>query len=168
VVNYCIDYLSKCFDTLGLDKNLQQTGNLEKSIAAAYESIRGLEQEIQNLERSATLPRNGPVQNITLETRRINMELGAQQQIYTRLKVQLELVNTSIASETPVFQVLEMAQVPDLKSGPSLGMLCIFVSLGAFFFSLLLVFVLTQIEKIRGDQEAMEKFRAVNRKRRKK
>jgi uncharacterized protein involved in exopolysaccharide biosynthesis len=168
VVNYCVDYLSKRFDALGLDKNLQQKENLEKSIAAAYESIRGLENEVRNLELSTTVSYNSPVLNITMETRRINMELGAQQQIYTQLKVQLELTNTAIASETPVFQILETAQVPDLKSGPSRGVLCVIVILAAFFFSVFLVFVLTVLENIRNDPEAMEKFRAVNRKRNKK
>jgi uncharacterized protein involved in exopolysaccharide biosynthesis len=168
VVNYCVAYLSKRFDALGLDKNLQQKENLEKSIAAAYESIRSLENEIRNLELSATVAYNGPAPNITLETRRINMELGAQQQIYTQLKVQLELTNTAIASETPVFQILEMAQVPDLKSGPSRGVLCVIVTLAAFFFSVFLVFVLTALENIRNDPDAMEKFRVVNRKRNKK
>jgi uncharacterized protein involved in exopolysaccharide biosynthesis len=167
VVNYCVDYLSRRFDTLGLNKNLLQKENLEKNIATAYESMRVLEQEIRNLELSVTMRQNSPV-NITMETRRINMELNAKQQIYTQLKVQLELTNTAIASETPVFQVLETAQVPDLKSSPSRSMLCVFVVLGAFFFSLMLVFVLTQIEKIKNDREAMEKFRAVNRKRKKK
>jgi LPS O-antigen subunit length determinant protein (WzzB/FepE family) len=167
VVNYCVEYLSQWFDTLGLDKNIQQKQNLEKNIAAAYEAIRGLEKDIQDLELSATMMYTGQAANITLETRRINMELNAQQQIYTQLKVQLELTNTAIASETPVFQILETAQVPDLKSGPSRDRLCIFVTLGAFFFSLLLVFVLTQIENIKNDAEAMEKFRAVNKKRNK-
>jgi capsular polysaccharide biosynthesis protein len=167
VVNYCVGYLSKWFDALGLDKNLQQKENLEKSITVAYESIRGLENEARNLELSATVPYNTPVLNITMETRRINMELNAQQQIYTQLKVQLELTNTAIASETPVFQILETAQVPDLKSGPGRGMLCVIVTLGAFFFSVVLVFVLTALEHIRNDPEAMEKFRAVNGKRNK-
>jgi uncharacterized protein involved in exopolysaccharide biosynthesis len=167
VVNYCVDYLSRRFDGLGLDKNLQQKENLEKGIATAYEKIRAMEKEIQNLEHSATVLYGGPAPNVTLEVRRINMELSAQQQIYTQFKVQLELTNTAIASETPVFQVLEMAQIPDLKSHPSRGMICVVVTLGAFFFSLLVVFVLTQIEKIRHDPEAMEKFRTVNGKRRK-
>jgi hypothetical protein len=167
VVGYCVDYLSAWFETLGLDKNLQQKENLEKNIATAYEAIRGLEREIQSLEQSATVMYSGPATNITMETRRINMELNTQQQIYAQLKVQLELINTAIASETPVFQVLETARVPDLKSGPSRGRLCILVTLGAFFVSLLMVFVLTQIEKIKNDPEAMEKFKAVNRKRKK-
>jgi LPS O-antigen subunit length determinant protein (WzzB/FepE family) len=167
VVNYCVEYLSQWFDTLGLDKNIQQKQNLEKNIAAAYESIRGLEKDIQDLELSATMMYTGQAANITLETRRINMGLNAQQQIYTQLKVQLELTNTAIASETPVFQILETAQVPDLKSGPGRGVICVIVTLGAFFFSVFLVFVLTQIENIRNDPEAMEKFRVVDEKRNK-
>jgi uncharacterized protein involved in exopolysaccharide biosynthesis len=162
VVNYCVDYLSNRFESLGLDKNILQKKNLEKGIETAYQSIRDLEDEVQKLERSATTLYSGPVQNITLETRRINMELNAQQQIYTQLKVQLELVNTSIASETPVFQILEVAQVPDLKSGPGRGMLCIIVSLGAFFFSAFLGFALSLLENIRNDEESMERFRAVS------
>jgi LPS O-antigen subunit length determinant protein (WzzB/FepE family) len=164
VVNYCVDYLSRWFDSLGLDKNLQQKENLEKGIAAAYESIRALEKETQNLELSATVLYNSLAPNIALETRRINMELNAQQQIYTQLKVQLELTNTAIASETPIFQVLETAKVPDLKSSPSRGIICIIVILGAFFFSVFLAFVLAALENIKSDPEAMAKFRAVSRK----
>jgi hypothetical protein len=167
VVNYCVEYLGRWFETMGLDKNLLQKENLEKSIAVAYEAIRGLEGETQRLAQSTMMFSTGAVPNITLEAQRIAMELDAQQQIYTQLKVQLELTNTAIASETPVFQVLETARVPDMKSGPSRGRLCIFVTLGAFFFSLLVVFVLTMLENIKNDPEAMEKFRAVNGKRRK-
>jgi uncharacterized protein involved in exopolysaccharide biosynthesis len=92
------------------------------------------------------------------------MELNAQQQIYTQLKVQLELTNIAIAGETPIFQVLEMAQVPDLKSGPSRGIICIIVTFGAFFFSVFLAFVLNALANIKNDPEAMEKFRALNKK----
>jgi uncharacterized protein involved in exopolysaccharide biosynthesis len=166
VVNYCVEYLSGWFDVLGLNKSLQQMENLEKNIAATYESIRNLEQEIWNLELSTVRPYGGAVPNITLETGRINMELNAQRQIYTQLKVQLELTNTAIASETPVFQILEMAQVPDLKSSPSRGLLCIIVTMGAFFFSVFLAFVLSALENIRNDPETVEKFKAVGRKKR--
>jgi hypothetical protein len=44
-------------------------------------------------------------------------------------------------------------------------MICVIVTLAAFFFSVFLVFVLTALENIRNDPAAMEKFRAVNRKR---
>jgi uncharacterized protein involved in exopolysaccharide biosynthesis len=167
VASYCVDYLSRRFDGLGLDKNLRQKENLEKGIAAAYGAIRDLERELQALEQSASAPYGGRVPNIMLETRRINMELQAQQQIYAQLKVQLELTGAAIASETPVFQVLEAPQAPDLKSGPGRGMLCAVATLGAAFFSVFLAFALNAIGNIRNDPEAMEKFRAAGGKRRK-
>jgi uncharacterized protein involved in exopolysaccharide biosynthesis len=165
VVDYCVDYLSAWFDILELDKNVLQKENLEKGIVTAYESIRDLEKEIHNLELSATGLYNNPAPNIALETRRITMELNAQQQIYTQLKVQLELTNTAIASETPIFQVLERPKIPDLKSSPSRSMLCVIVTLGASFFAVFLAFVLNALDNIKNDPEAMEKFRALDKKR---
>jgi capsular polysaccharide biosynthesis protein len=162
VINYCVDYLNQRLDSLLLDKNLQQKEKLEKNIAAAYESMRALEKETRNLELPTTGPYNAPAPDIPPETRRANMELEAQQQTYTQLKTQLELINTAIANKTPIIQVFEAARIPELKSGPSRGTICIIVILGAFFFSVFLAFVLAALENIRNDPEAMEKFRAVN------
>jgi uncharacterized protein involved in exopolysaccharide biosynthesis len=64
-----------------------------------------------------------------------------------------------MASETPVFQILELAEVPDQKSGPGRGMLCIIVTFAAGFFSVFLAFVLNAAANILNDPEAMEKFR---------
>jgi uncharacterized protein involved in exopolysaccharide biosynthesis len=64
-----------------------------------------------------------------------------------------------MASEKPVFQVLEKAEVPDQKSGPGRGMLCIIVTFAAFFFSVFLAFVLNAIENIKKDPEAMAKLK---------
>src|SRR5574344_2088363 len=61
-------------------------------------------------------------------------------------------------SETPVFQVLEKATVPDQKSGPSRGKLCIIVTFAAFFLSIFLAFLLNAIENVRHDPEAMKKL----------
>ena len=38
-------------------------------------------------------------------------------------------------SEQPVFQIIERPEVPDMKSKPSLGKLCIVVTFAAFFIS---------------------------------
>jgi uncharacterized protein involved in exopolysaccharide biosynthesis len=67
-----------------------------------------------------------------------------------------------MASEKPVFQVLELAEVPDQKSGPGRGMICIIVTFAAAFFSVFLAFVLNAIENIRKDPEAMAKLRGEN------
>jgi uncharacterized protein involved in exopolysaccharide biosynthesis len=160
VVNYCVDYLGNWFKELGLDKNVLQKANLEQNIQNTFNEIRRLEEESHNLERSVSTAYGlGAGSSIMLETRRIALELQAQQEIYKQLKVQLELTNVIIASETPVFQILEMAEVPDKKSKPSRGMLCIIVTFAAFFFSVFLAFLLNALENIRQDPEAMAKLR---------
>lgn len=90
------------------------------------------------------------------------MELGVKRQVYSQLKVQYELLKVNMASEVPVFQILEVAEVPDLKSGPSRGTLCIMVTFAAGFFSVFLAFALNFVENIRKDPVAMAKLRGIN------
>jgi uncharacterized protein involved in exopolysaccharide biosynthesis len=56
-----------------------------------------------------------------------------------------------------------MAEVPDKKSGPSRGLLCIIVTFAAGFFSIFLAFVLNAIETIKKDPDAMAKLKGPQR-----
>jgi uncharacterized protein involved in exopolysaccharide biosynthesis len=159
VVNFCVAYLGERFDALGLDKNKLEKENLEKNIENTFRQIQNLEAESHRLEQSVNRLAAVDIPAITLETNRIAMELGAQRQVYTQLTVQYELLKVSMASETPVFQVLELGEVPDQKSGPSRGMLCIIVTFAAGFFSVFLAFVLNAVSNIKKDPEAMAKLR---------
>jgi uncharacterized protein involved in exopolysaccharide biosynthesis len=85
--------------------------------------------------------------------------LGTKRQVYSQLKVQYELLKVNMASEKPVFQILEMAEVPDMKSGPGRGMLCIIVTFAAGFFAIFVAFVLNAVANIKNDPEAMAKLR---------
>ena len=70
-----------------------------------------------------------------------------------------------MASEQPIFQILEYAEVPDLKSGPSRGMLCIIVTFAAGFFSVFLAFLLNAIKNVKNDPVAMGKLSSPKKKR---
>jgi uncharacterized protein involved in exopolysaccharide biosynthesis len=158
VVNYCVERLQTWFDELGVDKNKLEKENLEKNIENTYDGIRNLELEARRLEQSV---QRGSVNvpSISLELTRIQMELEAERQVYTQLKVQYELLKVTMDSEKPVFQVLELAEIPDRKSGPSRALICIIATFAAGFLSVFLVFVLNAIENIKQDPEAMEKLR---------
>jgi uncharacterized protein involved in exopolysaccharide biosynthesis len=163
VVNYCVNYLEARFNELGVDKNKLQKENLEKNIQNTYDEILSLEQETRRLEQSVqqrignmTLP------SISLELNRIALELDARRQVYSQLKVQYELLKVTMASESPVFQVLEYAEIPDMKSGPGRGLICIIVTFAAGFFSVFLAFVMNAVSNIRKDPEAMAKLRGEN------
>ncbi|MDR1302268.1 MAG: lipopolysaccharide biosynthesis protein [Treponema sp.] len=165
VVNFCVLFLEKRFDELAVDQNKLEKENLEINIANTYQEIQNLEQEFHRLEYSVVSGgRMGSIPAITLEQNRITMELQTQKQVYTQLKVQYEMLKVSMASEKPVFQILEMAEVPDQKSGPSRGLICIIVTFAAGFFSVFLAFVLNAISNIRNDPEAMAKLQGSSKK----
>ncbi|GHU72940.1 LPS biosynthesis protein [Spirochaetia bacterium] len=163
VVNFCVTYLEKRFDELGVDKNELEKENLEKNIQNTYEEIMFWEGETRRLEQSIQMGSTS-IPSFSLELNRIAMELSARRTIYTQLKVQYELLKVTMSNEKPVFQVLELAEVPDQKSGPSRGMLCIIVTFAAAFFSVFLAFVLNAVENIKKDPEAMAKFKSKKRK----
>jgi uncharacterized protein involved in exopolysaccharide biosynthesis len=162
VVNYCVANLQARFDELGIDKNKLEKENLEKNIDNTLKEIQNLELESRRLEQSVNRGSAVNLPTISLDLNRIALELDAQRQVYTQLKVQYELLKITMASEKPVFQVLELAEVPDQKSGPGRGMICIIVTFAAAFFSVFLAFVLNAVENIRKDPEAMAKLRGKN------
>lgn len=160
VVNFCVDYIGKRFEEMQLDQNKLQKKNLEENIANTYREIVKLEEQSRQLEYSVSNGRSAAsIPSIMLEATRIKREISAQEAVYTQLKTQYELVKVQIASETPVFQVLELAEVPDQKSGPSRGLIVIVSSFAAFFFFVFFAFVIESLDNIKKDPEAMAKLR---------
>ncbi|AEE16365.1 GNVR domain-containing protein [Treponema brennaborense] len=161
VVNFAVDYMENRFLEMGLDKNKLEKRNMEENLASSYDEIIRLQKKIQELESSVS---NGytaaSIPAIMLDTSMLKLELAAQQEVYTQIKTQYELLKITMASETPVFQILERAEVPDQKSKPSRGMLCIIVTFAAFFLSVFLAFLLNAVDNIKKDPEAMAKLSA--------
>jgi uncharacterized protein involved in exopolysaccharide biosynthesis len=161
VVNYCMNKLEQSFTEMGVDKNQVEKENLEINVANTFREIQSYERQSQELAFSVRDNGTGIIPAITMELNRIETELEIQRQVYTQLRVQYELLKVSMASEKPVFQIVELAEVPDLKSGPSRGMICVIVTLAAGFFAVFLAFVMNAIANIKKDPEAMAKLRGV-------
>jgi uncharacterized protein involved in exopolysaccharide biosynthesis len=159
VVNFCVKELEGRFLEMGVDKNHLEKINLETNLANTYKEIQSLEQESQRLARSVS--NGGFVPSITMELNRLEMELGAQRQVYSQLRIQYEMLKVTMASEKPVFQVLELAEVPDLKSGPSRGLICVIVTFAAGFLAVFIAFVMNAVANIKKDPEAMAKLQGI-------
>ena len=161
VVNFVVDWLGDKFDELGLDNNKIQKENLERNIQSSYNEILRIEREMKDLGASVDYGASAwNIPSITTGTVKLQMELEAQKQVYTQLKTQYELLKVQMQSETPIFQILERPEIPDLKSEPSRGKLCIIVTFAAFFMSVFMAFALNALKNIRNDPEAMQKLRA--------
>ena len=159
VVNFVVDWMEKKFDELGLDNNKIEKENLERNIQSSYNEILRIEREVKKLGASVGYGNNAwDIPSITTGAARLQLELEAQKQVYTQLKTQYELLKVKMLSETPVFQILARPEVPDLKSGPSRGKMCIIVTFAAFFMAVFLAFALNAWKNIKNDPEAMEKL----------
>lgn len=160
VVNYTVDLLENRFNELGIDKNKLTKQNLEDNIGTCYSNILSLQSQIQNLEKNVSNPYGGAdISSVVMDSNMLKMELDVQEQLYANLKAQYETLKISMASEQPVFQILEYAEVPDEKSGPSRGLLCIIITLSAGCLSVCIVFILNAIEEIKKDPVRMSKLK---------
>lgn len=158
VVDFAVAYYEQRFAEMGLDKHKLEKEELEKNLPAALDEIKRLEAEAAGLERK-TVNAYGAVPAIALEAARLKREIQVQEQIYAQLKGRYELLKIEMASERPVFQVLDYPQVPEMKSEPSRGKLCIIATFAGFFFSIFLAFLLNALQEIRRDPAARAKFK---------
>lgn len=160
VVNYVVNLLEKRFLDMGIDKNRLTKENLEANIDNTYKEILKLQKEIQEIESSVSNVYNpSQTKSVIMDATLKKMELSVQQEIYAQLKAQYEMLKVIMSSEQPTFQILEYAEVPDKKSAPSRGMLCIIVTFAAFFVSVFLAFSLNAIKNIKNDPQVMSKLR---------
>ncbi len=158
VINFVVDWLQMKFDELGLDSNKIQKENLERNIESSYSEILKIQKEMEDLGASVGQGNIWNMPSITVATSKLQLELEAQKSVYTQLKTQYELLKVQMQSESPIFQILERPEIPDMKSGPSRGKLCIIVTFAAFFLSVFLAFALNAWKNIKNDPEAMEKL----------
>ena len=147
------------FDELGLDTSNILKKNYEINIESTYKEILRLEKEMQRLGASVS---NGITafdgSSVSMEMGRIQMELNTQKSVYESLRSQEELLKVKMQSEQPVFQIIERPEVPDMKSKPSRGKLCIVVTFAAFFVSVFMAFAINAWENIKNDPEAQKKL----------
>lgn len=111
---------------------------------------------------SRVMPSQKELPAIAFEYAKIQRDLLVQTELFKILTQQYELAKLNAAGQDPVFQVLEMAEVPDKKSGPSRGMICVVAAMAGFFLSILLAFVVESFEKMKNDPKAVAKFKALS------
>jgi len=151
-----VEYYEKRFAEFGLDKKAHEKENLEKSLKQSFDEIKRLEREAGNLENK--IAQSGGMRGTALTIEQIKREISIQEKIYGQLKAQYELLRVEMANETPVFQILDMPEVPEKKSGPLRAKICIIAFAAGLFFSIFLAFFLNAVQEIYRDPEVQAKF----------
>ena len=113
---------------------------------------------------SRIMPSQNELPGIAFEYTKLERDLLVQTELFKLLTQQYELAKLNVAGQEPVFQILEMAEIPDKKSGPSRGIICIAVTMAGFFISIFIVFMIESIDKVRKTPMIATKFKSVNNK----
>ena len=100
-------------------------------------------------------PSTDELPELALEFAHMQADLELQMQLYQTLSERYEITKLSAAEES-VFSVLEYAEVPEEKTEPSRGQLCMIVTVGAFFGSLVLALILNMLKGISNDPEKVK------------
>ena len=91
----------------------------------------------------------------------LTRDLQYLQVIYTSLRSQYETVKIEEKDNSALFQLIEQAEVPEIKSGPSRGKICIITTVAAFFLAVFLSFVFEYFERVKQDPVESEKLKAI-------
>ena len=158
VVNCAVRLLEQKFKSLGLDQNLLKKEHLERTMQSAMDELYAIERKMQELEVESFASSGGSIPRITLDLAKLKRELTMQEAIYSQMRQEYELLKISMSSETPIFQILEYAEIPEKKSEPSRAVICMIGSVAGFFIAIFLCFIFHIIENIKKDKEAMAKL----------
>jgi uncharacterized protein involved in exopolysaccharide biosynthesis len=104
-------------------------------------------------------PSQQQIPDLALQYGRLERDLRVQAEIYKILTQQYELTKLKVEGEGPIFQVLELGEVPEQKSGPSRAMMVIIGGFAGVFFSIFLAFIVNAIQSVHRDPEQMQILR---------
>ena len=160
VVLTAVAYYEKRFAELGLDKRGREKDNLEKSLEQSLNEIKRLEKDAGDLENR--IAQSGGMKGVALAMEQIKREISIQEKIYGQLKAQYELLKVEMAGETPLFQILDMPEVSEKKSGPSRAKICLIAFAAGLFFSIFFAFFFNALQEMQRDPVFRAKFKREN------
>lgn len=88
-------------------------------------------------------------------------DLQIQEQIYALLRQEYELVRVDETDPARTFQIVEPVEVPESKHWPSRSLICVIGSFTVFLLSVLLVFLLEYVARLRIDPVEGAKLAAI-------
>ena len=137
VTNRMVTLLEDWFSSTGGSMKVEQKNKLEEKLADVKAQIAALEETVSKFqgEYGVMTP------ELTLKFSQLTLDLDIQRKVYESLSQEYEIAKLNLETE-PMFQVLELAEKPDMKSGPKRGQLCALAVIVAGIASVALAFFL--------------------------
>lgn len=150
VVNEIIRILEERLVAIQDNKLLEAHTILEKKLLYIDGSVMDLKDRINKSSANSS------------EIANLQGKLQSQTELLKILTQQNELIKLNMVVMEPVLKVLEEAEVPYDKSGPSRGILLIWAIMAGFFLAVFLVVLVEAIGKIKTDPDSAARFRALS------
>ncbi len=125
------------------DPKLQQLKDERQNI---LDLISQTQQGITDVQGSSAGQKSLP--DIQIEFNNLTVELDVQQKIYNTLSHQYEVLKLT-SEPASAFQIMELAEAPDSKSGPSRTKIVVIATIAAFVVSAALAFLLHALARLR-------------------
>lgn len=141
VASYATDLLIEQFYQVSEDDDAIILKNYQEAMDESFLKIVQYQKDIQELEQSVSNAYATSVPSIMFDVTMKKMELEAEETIYATFRGQHELLSIQMKDNPTTLKVIEAAETPDLKSGPSRGMICIVAELIVFVLCFVFVFI---------------------------
>ena len=106
------------------------------------------------------MPSQRELPELAFEYAKLQRDLLVQTEVYKMLVQQYEITKLKTAGQEPVFQILDLAEVLEQKTGPARTKITILAGGLGFVAFVLLAYFLEAIERFKRDENEMEKLRA--------
>ncbi len=91
----------------------------------------------------------------------LKSDVELQSQLYLTIKSQLESVKLEEADNSKQFQIIERAEIPELKARPSRSKICMIVTIAVMFLSIFAAFIMEYFDRVKADPVESEKLKEI-------
>lgn len=132
VAAFAVDLLIEQFYAVSEDDNSINLKNYQEAMEASFQKIVQYQKDIQNLEYSVSNSASSSIPSIMFDVEMKKMELEAEETIYASFRGQHELLSIQMKDDPITLKLIQEPEVPDMKSSPSRGLICIIGVFAAF------------------------------------
>lgn len=125
VAAFAVELLLERFYAVTEDDNAINLKNYQEAMDSSFKKIVEYQKDIQNLEQSVSNSYSTTIPSIMFDVQMKKMELEAEETIYATFKGQYELLAIQMKDDPITLKLIQEPEVPDLKSGPSRGLICV-------------------------------------------
>src|SRR3990170_1202679 len=121
--------------------------------------VEELKERLRELEEGKRIPANpaskdifiptAKMPDLALQYARLLRDTKVQQTLYELLTQQYEMARIQEAKDTPTVQVLDMAQVPEMRSAPKRRQIVMLFTITAAFFGVIAAFFMEYLERVK-------------------